>query len=611
MNVKQKARILGVIVLVSSGIFMISLFGPTQTNYAGSFVVSESDHQQEAPQAAGVTSLDDVEITKLTRNVEVNPFGIVIIRDTYEIKNGGTSSLSSFIVLESKEYQENHTYFRKFSLKTGEACGFKYLDREINTLRQISVYFPSPVLPDDSLTFTQTRALRGLVNVSGSELEQNFIGKVNIFPPLLITSGEAESIIQIPDTAEFKSTSPEPTKEDDQEIRYEYDNVTKYQLEPVTFAYSYLAQTILNLESIQRDIYVDTWGHLKVIESHVIRNEGVKSVPKFVVRIPEDATGVELSDSLGGISGFTVSEDVNDWEPTKNLTVNLQDNRAEIKPNSVFRYVLEYSLNLDPTLESSWYLHAFEINAFLSKYQFLGTNEVTRIILLGAETIREVYPQPVNVIGVENGLAIVYENDYVSEFQDLSVRVVYEVNAYQVLFRPLLFIFLLMVVSAAYVIVRKGMKREREYGIEEEENIPKKELREFIQLYEEKNALILEIDGVTEDIRRKKIRKKQGARALKDARSKIKDVEFDIRPLKDALLEADARIVKIVERLDYLETERLSLKDSIKLLEQRYRRGKLQSRASYERLREDLNKRIEKIQKTIDRSVSELKGFLV
>ncbi|MHA1731047.1 MAG: hypothetical protein ACTSU5_03850 [Promethearchaeota archaeon] len=610
MKAKRRANLILSSGLLVGGLLFLTLAGMMILPRTAAPIGRDAGVTGQFPVPASVESWDNAEMTDLSRHVDINEYGVVTVMDTYTIKNDGVDSLGSFVVLETRAQAENSTVYRSFNMKSGESCGFQFLARELNGYRQLLVLFPDPVGPEETITFTYTHVLRGLVSVSGTETSQDFVLETILFPPTVLDCGVSTATFVFPKDSDITSSSPESTTDNENILTYNYNNITKFTTTPARFEYSYTTSTILQLQSLDREISVDTWGHLSVAEYHVIQNLGTVSVSSFVIQIPEDASSVQLSDDLGGISGFSVESDAN-ADGTKNVTINLKSNRAEIGGGTYFRYNLAYNLPLDENFQSSWYTHAFEINSYLSKYQFLGTHETTKIILIGGDEVLSVEPEPDQIISVGNNIALVYESDYVSALHEKDVRVLFKVDPYQVLLRPLLFIFLLAVISTGYVVLRKGMKRGREFGILEDLEIPKRELREFVKLYEEKNALILEMDTVSEDIRRKKVRKKQGVRALKEAQSKIKEVEFEIAPLKDVLLLSDPRIVKILDRLEYLETERVSLKDSIKLLEQRYRRGKLQSRASFERLRDDLNKRIEKIQKTVDRSVSELKGFLV
>ncbi|GAG53723.1 unnamed protein product, partial [marine sediment metagenome] len=63
--------------------------------------------------------------------------------------------------------------------------------------------------------------------------------------------------------------------------------------------------------------------------------------------------------------------------------------------------------------------------------------------------------------------------------------------------------------------------------------------------------------------------------------SKIDEIQQEINPFKKALLETNITFENVIKRFDLLEAERISVNDSLNLLESRYKRGRLPSRAAY------------------------------
>ena len=76
-------------------------------------------------------------------------------------------------------------------------------------------------------------------------------------------------------------------------------------------------------------------------------------------------------------------------------------------------------------------------------------------------------------------------------------------------------------------------------------------------------------------------------------------------------MEINETFENIVKRLDVLEAERISVKDSLTLLESRYKRGRLPSRAAYQKLSDDFKKRRKKIDRTIDKLIQQLRSYLL
>ena len=91
----------------------------------------------------------------------------------------------------------------------------------------------------------------------------------------------------------------------------------------------------------------------------------------------------------------------------------------------------------------------------------------------------------------------------------------------------------------------------------------------------------------------------------------IDEIQKEVTPFKKVLMETSEIFETIVKRLDILEAERISVKDSLALLESRYRRGRLPSRAAYLKLSDDFIKRRKKIDKTIDKLIQQLRSYLL
>jgi hypothetical protein len=143
------------------------------------------------------------------------------------------------------------------------------------------------------------------------------------------------------------------------------------------------------------------------------------------------------------------------------------------------------------------------------------------------------------------------------------------------------------------------------------EFIPVNEIREFCSLYEEKNALTLEMRQAEEDAKRKKLAKKNFKNIITKNTAKVDEIQQELTPFKSILNESGEVFENIIKKLDVLEAERISIKDSLNLLESRYKRGRLPSRAAYMKLSDDFKKRRKKIDRTIDKFLQQLRSYLL
>ena len=162
-----------------------------------------------------------------------------------------------------------------------------------------------------------------------------------------------------------------------------------------------------------------------------------------------------------------------------------------------------------------------------------------------------------------------------------------------------------------FVLIIKTRKRTEEISEFKKEFIPLTEIREFCSLYEEKNALILEIRKAESETKRKKIAKKTYKNLLTKNTAKIDQIKEEILPFKKTLMEISESYNNIIKKLDVLDAERESVDDSLNLLESRYKRGKLPSKAAYQKLSDDFFNRRKKIDRTIDKYIQQLRSYLL
>ena len=105
--------------------------------------------------------------------------------------------------------------------------------------------------------------------------------------------------------------------------------------------------------------------------------------------------------------------------------------------------------------------------------------------------------------------------------------------------------------------------------------------------------------------------KKKYKNILNKNNAKIDEIQNEVFPFKKTLIASGEVFENIVKRLDILEAERISVKDSLALLESRYKRGRLPSRAAYLKLSDNFLRRRKKIDRSIDKTIQQLRSYLL
>jgi hypothetical protein len=262
-------------------------------------------------------------------------------------------------------------------------------------------------------------------------------------------------------------------------------------------------------------------------------------------------------------------------------------------------------------LSVNWFQESVEIDLLVTNYDYLGKKQTITIFIDGCYKIDQVSVPPVAIQKSQGMVSIKFTSDYVVPGVNKMIQFTFTIDLFNLLLRPFVFMIIFISIASIYVVLVKTRKREKDITAIKKEFIPVNEIREFCSLFEEKNALVLEIRQIEEDARRRKIAKKTYKNLLTKNNSKIEEIQKEIVPFKKLLMETSDIFENIVKKLDVLEAERISVMDSLSLLESRYKKGRLPSRSAYLKLSDDFKKRQKKIDRTIDKLIQQFRSYLL
>lgn len=597
-------------------IFMLILLASCPIN--NDMALAEKEFTTKPEIAATLEDADKILITNIEREVNFTSYGLVHIGDKLKIKNIDENPVDSFlfgipkvdgenlIFLEILGDQKNTLLFEKESLITDQ-------------FELISVFLEEPILPLEIINVSITQTYKDRLDYSIINFDQRINYTGYIFPILpYIAEGNIFSTFRIPESASF--VIPEDTTEN--VISY---NLSTYisgekQLRPflenlgtkknISFSFSEGTFTKMEVIELNREIYISPWGIIEVSEDYLIQNVGEIDISSFSLIIPGDAKSIFVSDKLGEISGVIVDPEYNYTYDEKDLSIDLSQNRVRITKNSKFRFNLKYNLPIENYISFNWIQESIRMNIFTTKYDFLGRSQRTQIILDGVFQINFISHPPNAIEYTLDKNIIIYESELVSPKEKRIIQFRFTLNIFTLILRPLIFILCLISLASVFVVVVKT-KRKDEVSYIMKEQIPTSEIREFTLLLEERSALLIENRSLLDDLRHKRVTKPKFKNIINRNDARIEEIKTEIDPIKEVLVEASETFANIVKRIEVLEAERLTVKDSLNLLEVRYKKGKLPSKTAYEKLLGDFIKRRDKIDRTIDRLIQQLRSYLL
>lgn len=590
-------------------------------------LISHTQDNVENPNFNGnLEGTKNIIITKINRIANISGYGLIHFEDTISVKNLNSNPITSIFIAIPLNLSDDLVFYEA----TGNDKNTLLTERSYMIMSEydlITIYFDTPLLPQQSKTIIFIHQYRNQITyyeVTYEETHQYFKFKGFVYPILPYKAeGDINAKYHIPKIAGDIQGSWGRVEHELYYIEYSFkdikdqvksdyllpflENLNESRIINITFYHDQFSR--LEISKINREIFISPWGIIKIKEDITIENLGIISYNTLKLNIPRRAKEVYVSDEFGEILGVTISSIAN--STYKKLNIDILQNRVQMIPNSSFSFSVRYFLPFEEYCSLNWFQESIKIDLLTSNFEYLGRQQIIKVIIDGCISIDSISESPESIEKSHGTIVLIYSSNYVSPLETKFIQFTFTLDLFDLLLRPIIILFLISIISSSYVLLVKLRKKGAESPLLKKEYIPVNEIREFCSLHEEKNALILEIRQAEEDAKRKKIAKKNYKNILNKNTSKIDEIQKEIIPFKKTLMETSETFENIVKKLDILEAEQISIKDSLNLLESRYKRGRLPSRAAYLKLSDDFNKRRRKVDRTIDKFIQQLRSYLL
>lgn len=573
------------------------------------------------PRSSGtLEGSENVIVINIYRDVEFNPYGVVNIIDELIFKNEDNNPIDSIYIGIPLERSDDLIFFEAIGEQENTLMAERS-DLVMNEYEMIAIYFETPLLPQQQqeIKFIQTyKDMLIYEREEGLSQNVNFTGEA--FPVLPYKAeGTIKAVYRLPGGAQvqFKQDWVDQigttlTVDDFTSLEPFLEDLAAIDKKIMRIIYSDNVGTKIEVNEINRDIYINPFGTIKVKEEYTIKNFGEISIDELAFEIPGPAKAITVFDDLGEILGVQVDPEENYINLTyKDLEIDLSLNRVRIDPDSKYTFFIQYFLPFEKYISLNWFQESIEIDLLTSIYEFLGKEQTIKIFIEGCFSVDSISETPDAIEHTENSLVIVYISDFVSPIERKKIQFTYTINFLDIIYRPFILLLLIALIASAYVLIIKSKKEDAAIAALRKTVLPTTDIREYCSLLEEKNAFTIEIRQAEEDVKRKKIIKKKYKNIVNKNTAKIEEIEKEIIPFKKVVMEIDANFENIVKKLELLEAERASVKDSLNLLEARYKRGRLPSKAAYLKLSDNFLRREKKIDRSIDRTIQQLRSYLL
>jgi len=270
---------------------------------------------------------------------------------------------------------------------------------------------------------------------------------------------------------------------------------------------------------------------------------------------------------------------------------------------------MTYNLDFKDVHSAGLLDYSFVYNVFESKYPMRVENMIVKIQIESAWDIKSTNIAPDTIDYTLGKIILEYRfSDVISEMS-MNINVVYTANPLVMHLRPIVFSFVIFIVLFAYVSIRPTLKKEE--IVSDHNELPIREIRMYTKLYDERIGLVRDMDNYDVMVKTNKVSKNEYKNFVKTFQLKMKESDKTIKEFKQPLIKSGGRVQEIVERLDFLETQIDNNKASLEILEDRYKKGKIPSKTTYQDLYNEIMKKQDKNKKEIDKLLNELKAFLI
>ena len=589
----------------------------------------------EKPNLAGnLEGAENILITTIERIGNVSGYGVLNLMDKLTIQNNNNNPIDSILFGIPLIHKDDIIYYEAYG-SGGDSLVIERNNILLEKYEMLIIYLNTPLLPYQSTVVTIYQTYKNLFTydiITSPSLQVKFNFTFTVWPILPYRAeGTITSVYNLPDSVSVEyfelvddagktlgGGSFEWDISDTNTLQFlapllgnlEDSIDSKNGKEYISMVFQDSSQKFgeIHVEEIKRNIRVSPWGIIKVEEELKFKNYGYYSQSSIFINIPSNAKNVNAFDDLGELS-MTIGTESNNHRVR--LEISLIQNRAPLSPLSEVTLQLSYNLPSEEYLSTNWLEQSLSIDLLTSQFEYLAKKQSIFITIEGCGEIVYLSEPPIAIKQSESSKIIEYFSEYVSPIEEKFFLITYSIDLFDLLLRPLLIMLAIAVLMVFYIVIVKSKKSEEEKFIFTKEYLPITEIREFCSLYEEKNALTLEIRKAEEETKRKKLAKKSYKNIFTKNTAKIEQIKGEILPFKKILIDTNETFNNIIRKLDLLDAERISIDDSLNLLENRYKRGKLPSKAAYEKLANDFLNRRKKIDRTIDRYIQQLRSYLL
>jgi len=556
-----------------------------------------------------------VQVDQVSHTIKIQKGALVIINETLELSPKGPET---FVLLQNFSLGFPYKINDKEMIDALDYC-FAYdaskpeelfrVERDTG-LGRLGFYGVNVVFPEsgvnidsgESYNLTVIFVFSGLVS---SETASLFELVFPMYPSLGQNASVCNVTVILPPNADFRdSTFHEKELDfnitaigDSQILKHSKMSLESFEYEPawLSFNMTALAFPIIEFNEVKREIALDQWGSIHMVDSYSITNRGY-DIRRVEVGLPEGAYDLATRDEMGSIGNLMGEETV-----TLNTRATLSTDGAE-KFFLIYllpweKYVshnseLKYDLNFSFFERFNWTIRRLDISITIPKgaeFETLSVNElIDDLILLELDfaygIARSVFQETVT---------FTFFN--VTPFNDLNFDLEYRYSVFWASFYPTLWVGALIIIASAIAFLWRAPKPPAVPIVP----VPPGDLRSFVEAYEGKTRILSELESMEEQLRKGKIPRRRYKVRKKMLEGRLSTLSRDLSSLGEKIRIAGPKYANMMRQIEVAETMLEGVGADIRRVEARYRQREI-SKGAYGKLIEEYRRRMERARTTID-----------
>jgi len=529
---------------------------------------------------------------EVNRVAEIGGWGLVTVNDTLTVRNNSTPPLGDIPIGLPRDLTKGLRYLAAMDDQNRLLTVERDLDSTSETY-WFKVNFPRTLAYNETYRFTVTSVFTNVLVPAAGGFEYRFVTT-----PVLRVKGASENMTIIAG-AESKFMIPqefnftESSEGGRVHLRGYFASMEPYTAKSIVLNMTSTTQFVVRVPHVSREIRFGEGGTIRVSDTYDFENLA-GSISTIQITLPQNSSNVMAYDLVGPL-----------WDtPQQGPDISVGPRYpGGIATNRTFTFTLKYQLDPKTYVKQIQWWGAssckFDLLSNL-KYWVIDDLETTVIVPDGFD-VGSISPAPSSTSSSVFYHDLKYDMTDVTPYTNLGLSLEYNYAPFWSGSLLLTWVALVELVAVALVVVVR-MRKPAALKIP----VPSDKLKQFVELYDGRTALRLELDRMAQDLARGALNKHEYRRRRKTIEFRMGELDRALQPVRQELKASHPRYGEMMLRMERAEAEMDATRLGEEHLKTQYRSGKI-SKEAYDRALEDLNRRIDRARQAVETTLVTLR----